>query len=60
MRTLDSDCGGYEQVHQPSLEIKKDKKTKFSDSKSKEAAKRNPSQSNFSAEISEQGMETAR
>lgn len=54
MRTLYSDYGGYKHVRQPSLKIRKDKRTKFSDSVSKEAVKGNPSQSNFSAEISEQ------
>lgn len=51
MRTLGSDYGGYEHTHQPSLEVRKHKNTKFSDNMSKEAEQGNPSQSNFSAEI---------
>lgn len=54
MRTLDSDYGGFKQLRQPSLTIRKDNRPKFSNSMSKEAPKGNPRQSNFFAEISEQ------
>lgn len=54
MRTLDSDYGGFEHIRQPSLTIRKASRTKFSDSVSKETAKGDPCQSDFSAETSEQ------
>lgn len=53
MRTLDLDYGGYKHVRQPFLKIRNNNRTKFSNSVSNDAAKSNPSQSNFSAEISE-------